>query len=115
MAAGNQAPKISNTDQGAQFTSEEFLEAVESAGVLVSMDGRGRWMDNRFIERLWRSVKHEDIYLHDYLDGLEAGRGLARWFADYNERRPHQALQYATPAQYYHSPESYGATPASWA
>jgi len=115
LAAGNQAPKISNTDQGAQFTSEEFLEAVESAGVQVSMDGRGRWMDNRFIERLWRSVKHEDIYLHDYLDGLEAGRGLARWFADYNERRPHQALQYATPAQYYHSPESYGATPASWA
>jgi putative transposase len=115
LAAGNQAPKISNTDQGAQFTSEEFLEAVESAGVQVSMDGRGRWMDNRFIERLWRTVKQEDIYIHDYLDGLEAGRGLAQWFAEYNERRPHQALHYATPAEYYHSPESYGAKPASWA
>jgi putative transposase len=65
-------------DQGAQFTSEEFLDAVESAGVEVSMDSRGRWMDNRFIERLWRSVKYEEIYLNDYLDGLEAGRGLGR-------------------------------------
>jgi len=112
LAAGNQPPRISNTDQGAQFTSEEYLEAVESVGVSVSMDGRGRWMDNRFIERLWRSVKHEDIYLQDYLDGLEAGRGLVRWFTDYNESRPHQGLNYATPTEYYHSPESYGAIPA---
>jgi putative transposase len=78
LKVGRQAPLISNTDQGAQFTSEEFLDAVESAGVEVSMDSRGRWMDNRFIERLWRSVKYEEIYLNDYLDGLEAGRGLGR-------------------------------------
>jgi putative transposase len=115
LAKGRSAPCISNTDQGGQFSSEEYLEAVESAGVQVSMDGRGRWMDNRFIERLWRSLKYEDIYIQDYLDGLEAGRGLNRWFAHYNEERPHQALHHATPAEVYFSPESYGAKPASWA
>ena len=78
------------------------------------MDGRGRWIDNRFIERLWRSVKQEDIYLQDYADGWDAHRGLARWFGDYNTVRPHQALGYATPAEVYHSPESYGAKPAAW-
>jgi len=113
LAAGRQ-PLISNTDQGCQFTSEAYLEAVESVGVDVSMDGRGRWLDNRFIERLWRSVKQEDIYLQDYADGLTAQRGLARWFSDYNTRRPHQALGYATPGELYHSPESYGAKPAAW-
>lgn len=107
-------PLISNTDQGSQFTSEEYVDTVEAAGVDVSMDGRGRWIDNRFIERLWRSVKQEDIYLQDYADGLTAQRGLARWFEDYNRVRPHQALEYATPAQWYHSPESYGAMPAPW-
>lgn len=107
-------PLIANTDQGSQFTSEAYLEAVEAAGVDVSMDGRGRWIDNRFIERLWRSVKQEDIYLQDYADGLDAHRGLARWFGDYNTVRPHQALDYATPAELYHSPESYGARPAAW-
>lgn len=113
LATGRQ-PLISNTDQGSQFTSEAFLEAVEAVGVDVSMDGRGRWLDNRFIERLWRSVKQEDIYLQDYADGLTAHRGLARWFIDYNTERPHQALGYATPAELYHSPESYGAKPAAW-
>ena len=108
-------PRISNTDQGSQFTSEAFLDAVESAGTEVSMDGRGRWLDNRFIERLWRSVKYEDIYLQDYGDGLSAGRGLARWFAEYNESRPHQALDYATPAQRYLDPAAHGARPAAWA
>jgi putative transposase len=112
--AGGRVPLISNTDQGSQFTSEAYLEAVESAGVDVSMDGRGRWVDNRFIERLWRSVKQEDIYVQDYGDGLTAQRGLARWFGDYNTARPHQALAYATPAEWYHSPESYGAKPAAW-
>ena len=107
-------PLISNTDQGSEFTSEAYIDAVESAGVDVSMDGRGRWLDNRFIERLWRSVKQEDIYLQDYGDGLSARRGLSRWFEDYNQRRPHQALGYATPAEWYHSPESFGAKPASW-
>lgn len=113
LAAGRQ-PLISNTDQGCQFTSEAYLEAVESVGVDVSMDGRGRWIDNRFIERLWRSVKQEDIYLQDYSDGLTAQRGLARWFEEYNQRRPHQALNYATPGDLYHSPESYGAKQAGW-
>lgn len=111
---GGSSPLIANTDQGCQFTSEAYVEAVESAGVDVSMDGRGRWMDNRFIERLWRSVKQEEIYLQDYADGLTAQRGLARWFADYNTQRPHQALGYATPGELYHAPESYGAKPAAW-
>jgi len=114
LAAGHREPLISNTDQGAQFTSQAFLDAVESAGVEVSMDGRGRWMDNRFIERLWRSLKYEDIYLRDYLDGLEAGRGLRRWFPQYNTARPHQALGYATPEEVYRDPQAHGATPAPW-
>lgn len=112
--ATGRSPLIGNTDQGSQFTSEAYLEAVEAAGVDVSMDGRGRWLDNRFIERLWRSVKQEDIYLQDYGDGLMAQRGLARWFGEYNTERPHQALGYATPGEWYHAPESYGARPAAW-
>jgi putative transposase len=111
---GGRTPLISNTDQGSQFTSEAYLEAVESAGVDVSMDGRGRWIDDRLIERLWRSVKQEDIYPQDYASGLDAHRGLARWFTDYNQLRPHQALGNATPAELYYSPESYGAKPAPW-
>ena len=113
LASGRQ-PLISNTDQGCQFTSEAYLEAVESVGVDVSMDGRRRWVDNRFIERLWRSVKQEDIYVQDYGDGLTAQRGLAGWFCGYNTARPHQALGYATPGELYQSPESYGAKPAAW-
>jgi putative transposase len=113
LATGRQ-PLIANTDQGCQFTSHEYVEAVEAAGVEVSMDGRGRWLDNRFIERLWRSVKQEDIYLQDYSDGLTAQRGLAQWFRYYNDQRPHQALEYATPGEWYHAPESYGAKPAAW-
>lgn len=115
LERSGRVPRIANTDQGSQFTSEAFLDAVESAGTEVSMDGRGRWLDNRFIERLWRSVKYEDIYLQDYGDGLSAGRGLARWFAQYNESRPHQALDYATPAQWYLDPAAHGARPAAWA
>jgi putative transposase len=113
LAAGRQ-PLIHNTDQGSQFTSEAYIDAVESVGVDVSMDGRGRWIDNRFIERLWRSVKQEDIYLQDYAEGLTAQRGLARWFENYNHHRPHQALEYATPREWYQSPDSYGAKPAGW-
>jgi len=113
LAAGR-PPLIANSDQGSQFTSAAYVEVVESAGVDVSMDGRGRWIDNRFIERLWRSVKQEAIYVQDYGDGLTAQRGLARSFGDYNTERPHQALEYATPAQWYHSPEPYGAKPAAW-
>ena len=114
LRVGRQAPLISNTDQGSQFTSPMFIDAVESAGVDVSMDGRGRWIDNRFIERLWRSAKYEDIYLQDYGDGLAAGRGLGRWFDGYNQERPHQALGYATPAEEYFDPGAHGAQPASW-
>ena len=113
LGSGRQ-PLISNTDQGSQFTSEAFLEAVEAVGVDVSRDGRGRWIDNRFIERLWRSVKQEDIYVQDYADGLTAQLGLANWFRHYNTERPHQALGYATPGELYQAPDSYGAKPAGW-
>jgi putative transposase len=114
LAHADCAPLISNTDQGSQFTSPGFIDAVQSAGVEVSMDGRGRWMDNRFIERLWRSVKYEDVYLNDYGDGLACGRGLVRWFENYNEVRPHQSLGNATPAQWYRFADNYGGQPATW-
>ena len=90
-------PEIFNTDQGSQFTSAAFTGALAEAGVAISMDGRGRWMDNVFIERLWRSLKYEDVYLKGYADGREAARGIAAWIAFYNERRPHQALADRTP------------------
>jgi putative transposase len=92
-------PEIFNTDQGSQFTSAAFTGVLEQAGIQISMDGRGRWMDNVFIERLWRSLKHEDIYLKGYADGREARDGIASWIAFYNSRRPHQALGYATPME----------------
>ena len=107
-------PSISNTDQGSQFTSERYLEAVESAGVQVSMDGRGRWIDNRFIERLWRSVKQKEVYPKDYSDGLECQRGLAKWFEHYNHQRPHRGLDYATPAEFYFEGPAHGANLAKW-
>jgi putative transposase len=90
-------PEIFNTDQGSQFTSAAFTGALAAAGILVSMDGRGRWMDNVFIERLWRSLKYEDVYLKGYADGREARAGIASWIAFYNLRRPHQALANRTP------------------
>jgi len=90
-------PDIFNTDQGSQFTSAAFTGALAAAGVLISMDGRGRWMDNVFIERLWRSLKYEDIYLKGYADGREAKAGIASWITFYNGRRPHQALGNRTP------------------
>jgi putative transposase len=90
-------PEIFNTDQGCQFTSAAFTGALTAAGVRVSMDGRGRWMDNVFIERLWRSLKHEDVYLKGYADGREAHSGITSWFAFYNKTRPHQALGNQTP------------------
>jgi len=90
-------PEIFNTDQGSQFTSEAFTGALAAKGVAISMDGRGRWMDNVFIERLWRSLKHEDVYLKGYADGLEARVGIAAWMEFYNEQRLHQALRYRAP------------------
>ena len=114
LAEAGRAPLISNTDQGSQFTSPGFIDAVQSAGVEVSMDGRGRWIDNRFIERLWRSVKYEDVYLNDYGDGLSADRGLRWYFQRYNTSRPHQSLDDATPADWYREPDQYGGQPATW-
>lgn len=90
-------PAIFNTDQGGQFTSAAFTGTLAAAGVRISMDGRGRWMDNVFIERLWRSLKYEDIYLKGYADGREAKAGIGAWIAFYNTRRPHQALDNRTP------------------
>jgi putative transposase len=90
-------PEIFNTDQGSQFTSAAFTGTLTRTGIKISMDGRGRWMDNVFIERLWRSLKHEDIYLKGYADGREARAGIASWIAFYNTRRPHQALANRTP------------------
>jgi putative transposase len=97
LASGR--PEIWNTDQGAQFTSQEVLACVEGAGVRISMDGRGRALDNVFVERLWRSVKYEEIYLRDYADGAEAWSGLNRYFAFYNTERRHQSLGRRTPAE----------------
>src|SRR5580765_6782980 len=90
-------PEIFNTDQGSQFTSAAFTATLAATGVRISMDGRGRWMDNVFIERLWRSLKYEDIYLKGYADGREARAGIGAWIAFYNTRRPHQALGNRTP------------------
>ena len=89
--------EIFNTDQGSQFTSAAFTGALAAADIRISMDGRGRWMDNVFIERLWRSLKHEDIYLKGYSDGREARAGIGEWMNFYNERRLHQALGYRAP------------------
>jgi putative transposase len=91
------SPSISNTDQGSQFTSEAYTGRLTEAGVRISMDGRGRALDNVFIERLWRSVKYEEVYLSDYANGLEAQHGLDRYFRLYNTDRPHQSLQWKTP------------------
>ena len=91
-------PEIFNTDQGAQFTSVAFTEQLEAAGVRISMNGRGRWLDNVFVERLWRSLKYEEVHLKAYANGLEARIGIGQWLRFYNARRPHQALGYQTPA-----------------
>lgn len=90
-------PLIFNTDQGSQFTSREFTERLAGAGIQISMDGRGRALDNIFVERLWRSVKYENIYVKGYETMPEARAGLTEYFRFYNETRPHQSLNYATP------------------
>jgi putative transposase len=88
-------PEIFNTDQGAQFTSTAFTGVLLGAGVRISMDGRGRWMDNVFIERLWRSLKYEDIYLKGYADGREAKAGIAAWVAFYKHASQHPSVYVA--------------------
>ncbi len=94
-------PEIFNTDQGSQFTSAGWIEALEAAAVAISMDGCGRAFDNIFVERLWRSVKVEEVYLHDYQSVRDAREGLGQYLAFYNGQRPHQALGYRTPAEVY--------------
>jgi len=94
-------PEIFNTDQGAQFTSEAFTSRLEAENILISMDGRGRALDNVFIERLWRTLKYEDVYLKDYSDPPDAVRNLGPYFRFYNGQRPHQALAYQTPEAVY--------------
>jgi putative transposase len=94
-------PEIFNSDQGSQFTSEKFTGALKRRGIAVSMDGHGRCLDNIFIERLWRSLKYEEVYLRDYRWVPEARHGIGKWFRFYNHQRPHQSLDYQTPARIY--------------
>ena len=94
-------PAIFNTDQGSQFTSLEFTQTLKDAGVQISMDGKGRWMDNVFIERLWRSLKYECVYLHDFEVGSEARASIGRWIDFYNAERPHSSLDDRTPDEAY--------------
>lgn len=96
-------PGIFNTDQGSQFTSEEFISVLQDRDVKISMDGRGRALDNIMVERLWRSVKYEEVYLKDYGTPREAFLGLQGYFRFYNEERPHQSLGYKTPEVVHHS------------
>ena len=100
-ALGLGTPEIFNSDQGSQFTSEAFTGVLKGAGVRISMDGVRRAYDNIFVERLWRSLKYEEVYLRDYGMVLEARRGIGDWFEFYNHRRPHQSLAYRTPAEVY--------------
>jgi len=94
-------PEIFNTDQGSQFTSESFTDVLKREGITISMDGRGRAFDNIFVERLWRNVKHEDVYLNGYASACELTIGLAKYFAFYNTERPHQSLGNKTPQAVY--------------
>jgi putative transposase len=102
QALGHGHPEIFNTDQGVQFTSQAFTARLKEGGIRISMDGRGRALDNVFVERLWRTVKYEEVYLRDYQTVWEARHGLAHYFVFYNEARLHQALGYRPPAAVYH-------------
>jgi putative transposase len=93
-------PEIFNTDQGVQFTCEAFIVALVTRGIRISMDGKGRCLDNIFCERLWRSLKYEDVYLKAYKTVAEAKAGIGAWFSFYNDERPHQALDYLTPYEF---------------
>src|SRR5262245_21482018 len=96
-------PEVFNTDQGTQFTAQAWTGRLESAGVAVSMDGKGRCLDNVFVERLWRTVKYEDIYIKGYETVPLLSAGLGKYFPFYNEQRPHQSLDYLTPEAVYRS------------
>lgn len=95
------APETFNTDQGSQFTSDDFTRTLKEAQVRISMDGKGRWMDNVMIERLWRSLKYECVYLHAFETGSEVRQGLTRWINYYNAKRPHSSLDDRTPDEAY--------------
>jgi len=101
-------PEIFNTDQGSQFTDDGFTSLLRAHGVAISMDGRGRALDNIFVERLWRSVKYEEVYLHDYETVTEALLGLKKYFLSYNTERQHQSLDYRTPQEVYEAQENGG-------
>jgi putative transposase len=101
QALATAKPEIFNSDQGSQFTSPQYIDRLLAANIQISMDGRGRALDNIFTERLWRSVKYEDVYLQDYATPRSVRLGLARYFNFYNFERPHQSLDYRTPAQVY--------------
>lgn len=94
-------PEIFNTDQGSQFRDAKFTSRLNDHGIQISMDGRGAWLDNVFVERLWRSVKYEEVYLHEYVTLQDSIEGLSRYFVFYNTDRPHQALGYQTPEEVY--------------
>lgn len=96
-------PDIFNTDQGAQFTAEDFTDLLKAHGVRISMDGKGRCRDNIFVERLWRTVKYEEVYLHAYEDLVDAREHLRLYFAFYNDERPHQALRGLVPSAAYYA------------
>ena len=104
---GHDRPEIFNSDQGVQFTCTAFTGRLEREGIAISMDGRGRALDNVFVERLWRTVKYEEVYLKGYRDGQEAHQGLSRYFPFYNQQRSHQSLDYLTPAAVYFGLQEY--------
>jgi putative transposase len=105
---GHGSPKIFNTDQGVQFTSAAFTGVLTASGVRISMDGKGRYLDNIFIERLWRSLKYENIYIQAYASVPEARRGIGDWLSFYNDERLHQALGYRTPSEVFQAPATCG-------
>ena len=101
------SPTIWNSDQGSHFTSPQYIERLSAANVQISMDGKGRALDNIFTERLWRTIKYEEVYLYDYASPKEARSGLTRYMDFYNLERPHQALKYRTPAEMYYNQIGY--------
>ncbi len=107
----NEKPEVFNTDQGSQFTGEAFTARLKENGIAISMDGRGRWRDNVFIERIWKSIKYEEVYLHAYASVHEARTSIGRYLEFYNSRRPHSSLKALTPDQVYFNrpPESLAA------
>jgi putative transposase len=103
------APEIFNTDQGSQFTSAAFIGVLKAHGIRISMDGQGRWRDNVFVERLWKSIKYEEVYLHAYATVSDAKTGIARYINFFNTRRPHKALDRQTPDEVYFASRSLAA------